>query len=188
MRKTFRDLRNNGAAVPAKTEPMPVVPVADLIAEDLPNEDEIKQIFKELGLIHLGPTAISQQKRLGVYLEGIGVLRHQTGGITIDQERLGKAVDILLQKMSSPKLKADVLANLAHQLAYATGKLTDSRKVLLELAKRGVRAANADPVNTDAPLQKSFVPRSIVQVNVQGGPGTKVNVAENPVAKEPATS
>lgn len=127
------------------------------IPEESVTEKEAIEALRRLGIVKLPKTRLSDLAALGVFQTGVGVYKMQRGQAMVNQQRLNRIIDFLMEEAMKGGKKApslDEIREVAHTVGYLTSKLTESQHLLVEMEvsrSGGVR-------DEEAPKQQTFKP------------------------------
>ena len=131
----------------------------------IPTDEAIEADLKELGLVKIGKNHITILTRVGAKLEGVGAIRTQRGAAFVTQTRLNQIIDclakVMFDKSNDEKnpLTVEQACALSHAIAFATGKLTEAQRLVLDMEPRKF----ALPPPPQAPAQNPFPAAIVVQ-------------------------
>jgi hypothetical protein len=175
--------------------PTPIKILPPEVAIDVPKSDvasraDADAAMERLSMVKLSAKHIDDCATVGVYLNGVGIIRDQHGGAYVNQAYLKVAMDALMKRVIYISAKKDKIADrkgeiekldrLVRALGYTSDKLSKSHKIVLDSS-----VDQPGPVVAPPPSAvRSFAPRqqigatSEVKVVVQAG--GNLNIHQEP--------
>lgn len=180
--------------IPKTTEPMEVE-ITD-IEEHIPTDDEIVKALQAEGFAKMTDVKLRLWQRLGVHVNGHGIIKNQRGVAFLTQLRMNEVVEILhrlliegvdrpRRKKGQPReearLTVEQACQLAHEAAFAASKLTESQELMNKL--RPQSQYQPTPLPNDQPVASSFPAGAIVIGNSNVTVTQRQDEEQKPVAK-----
>lgn len=157
------------------------------IDEKIPTDDHIADELAAAGFSKMTVGRLRLLEKLGVHQTGKGILKTQRGVAFLTQVRLNDTIEILhgllvegvrLPKRKKGQSKGDCqittedACRLAHEISFASGKLTESQELMNKL--RPAPAYTPPPLPGDNPVAAAFPAQVVV------GAGSNVQFVSPP--------
>ena len=151
----------------------PVVPA--LIADQsvaTPDKNG-KQNLAQGGLMVLAGETVRDLKEVGIFVEGIGVMKTASGGAIINQRFMLVAQQKLAEKLMAKKVSQRSVIQLARTMGFVGSKITEAQSFLAKL--EGFKDGKGED---DKPRTPSFPPGGNIVPAVQPQVNLQINVSD----------
>ena len=157
------------------------------IDEKIPTDDYIADELAAAGFSKMTVGRLRLLEKLGVHQTGKGILKTQRGVAFLTQVRLNDTIEVLhsllVEGVRLPKRKkgqskgecqitTEDACRLAHEISFASGKLTESQELMNKLRPAPTYAP--PPLPSDNPVTAAFPAQVLV------GAGNNIQIVASP--------
>jgi hypothetical protein len=130
--------------------------------------DEVEKIAQELGLVAVNADKMRKIERLGIGVEGMGVVRCGKGWMLTTQLALSACMQKVKERMDKGDLSDETLRSLSYTTGYLASKMSQAVKVGVDIDDSG-RTVREE---ADKKRRSSFIPGAVVSQHNYYGPVT----------------